>query len=361
MRVVYLDGAGSYGGNGNDDAAADAALMSKEVGQPVRVQWMRHDEHAWAPKGPQQLLDLRAGVDQSGKIVTWDVEMWVPAQVQGARPLLAVDAAGMQQPHGQGAGLPTQNADPPYDAANVRVVSHNVKDTPLRPSNLRAPGKIANVFAVESFIDEIAAALAADPVAFRLSRLTDPRAIDAIKRAAELFGWQPRPSPNNAAKQGSVASGRGFAYARYKQAENYVAIAMEVAVDRATAKITVKRAACAHDCGLVVNADSLKNQVEGCIMQTLSRALHEETTFDRSHVTSVDWVSYPILTFPEAPAIDVALIDRPDQPLLGADEAAAAPVAAALGNAIFDAVGIRLRTVPFTVARVKSALGSTRT
>ena len=233
-----------------------------------------------------------------------------------------------------------------------------MKDTPLQLSNLRAPGKVANVFAVESFTDELAAAARVDPVAFRLGRLTDQRAIDVLNRAAQTFGWQPRPSPSAQARQGRMLVGRGIAYVRYKQTENYVAMAMEVAVDPASGRIDVRRVACAHDCGLIVNPDALKNQIEGSIVQTISRTLHEEVTFDRSRVTSVDWASYPILRFPEAPQVDVVLIDRPDQPLLGAGEAATAPVAAALANAIFDATGVRLRTVPFTLQRMKAALSA---
>jgi len=356
VRVVFHEGSGSYGTNGGDYVAADAVLLSKTLGQPVRVQWTRQDEHGWDPKGPQQLIDLRAGLDSNGRIVAWDAEMWVPTTRQGTRPYLAAEAAGIAQENGQGAGLLTQNADPPYAADNVRVLVHSLKETPLVPSNLRAPGKVANVFAVESFTDEIAAAVGVDPVAFRLSRLSDPRAIEALTRATRTFGWQPRPSPNPQAKQGNLLVGRGVAYVRYKQAENYVALAMEVAVDPASGKVNVRRAVCAHDCGLVVNPDGLRNQIEGCIVQTLSRTLHEEVKFDRSRVTSVDWVSYPILTFPEVPAIEVILIDRPEEPLMGAGEAATAPVAAALANAIFDATGARLRTVPFTPERVKAAL-----
>jgi nicotinate dehydrogenase subunit B len=361
VRVVFLDGAGSYGTNGTDDVAAEAVLLSKTVGQPVRVQWMREEEHGWDPKGPQQLLDLRAGLDAQGRIVAWDTQMWLPANIPGSRPLLAPDAAGIAQDHGRGAGALSQNGDPPYEATNVRVVTHWLKDTPLRPSNLRAPGKIANVFAVEAFTDELAAAVGADPVDFRVRRLTDPRALDVIKRTTEAFGWQTRPSPNPQARQGNLLVGRGIAYMRYKQAENYIALAMDVAVEPASGKITVRRITCAHDCGLVVNPDALRNQIEGCIVQTLSRALHEEVKFDRSRVTSLDWVSYPILTFPEVPAIEVVLIDRPELPIYGAGEAATAPVAAALANAVFDAAGIRLRTVPFTPARVKAALTINRT
>jgi nicotinate dehydrogenase subunit B len=356
VRAIYLDGAGSYGGNGNDDVAADAALLSKTVGAPVRVQWMRHDEHGWDPKGPQQLLDLRAGVDAQGHILAWETEMWVPTTTRGTRPYLAFDAAGIPQDHGQGAGQISQNGDPPYTAPNVRVTAHWLKQTPLRPSNLRAPGKIANVFAVESFTDELAAAAGIDPVAYRLRDLSDPRAIAVLKRATEMIDWQPRTTPR--LTQGNVMTGRGVAYVRYKQAENYVAMTMEVAVERATGRINVKRVTCAHDCGLVVNPDSLRNQIEGQIVQTLSRTLHEEVKFDRSRVTSVDWVSYPILRFPEVPVVDVALIDHPELPLLGAGEASSAVVAATLGNAVFDATGVRLRTVPFTPERVKAALAS---
>ena len=346
LRVIFLDGSGSYGGNGNDDAAADALLLSRAIGKPVRVQWMREDEHAWDPKGPPQVLEIRGGLDNDNRIAAWETHMWLPMNIQGNRPLVSVDGAGITQPHGQGAGLMSQNGDPPYAASNVRVVVHYLKGTPLRPSNLRAPGKVANVFAVESFTDELAAAAGVDAVEFRLRGLTDPRALDVIKRAAEMIGWEGRPSPNRRPITGNVLTGRGFAYARYKQAENYVAIAMEVAVDRNTGKINVRRIACAHDGGLIVNPDGLRNQIEGSILQTLGRALHEEVKFDRSRVTSVDWASYPILSFPDVPSLDVALIDRPSLPPLGAGEASTAPVAAAVANAVFDATGIRLRRVP---------------
>jgi CO/xanthine dehydrogenase Mo-binding subunit len=228
----------------------------------------------------------------------------------------------------------------------VRVTVHWLKSTPLRPSNLRAPGKIANVFAAESFTDELAAAAGLDPIEFRLRGLTDNRAIEVIKRAAEMIGWEARPSPNRRANS-NVLVGRGFAYARYKQAENYAAVAIEIAVDRATGKISVRRVTCAHDGGLIVNPDGLRNQIEGSILQTLGRTLHEEVKFNRSRVTTVDWATYPILTFPEVPTVEVALIDRPSMAPLGAGEASTAPVAAALGNAVFDATGIRLRKVPF--------------
>jgi len=307
--------------------------------------------------------------------------MWLSNNTPGTRALLAADAAGLPQEHGQGAGAITQNAEPPYAADSGRVVVHWITETPLQLSNLRAPGKIANVFAVESFADELAFALHIDPVEFRLKRLHDPRvpapgdeerrrhvarARETIEAAATAFRWSRRSGPfEPGSRSGSSSAnelvGHGFAYMRYKQAENYVAMAMEVAVAPTTGQITVRRVVCAHDCGLVVNPDALKNQIEGCIVQTISRTLHEEVTFDRSRVTSVDWASYPILRFPEAPQVEVILIDRPDQPLCGAGEASTAPVAAALANAVFDATGVRLRSVPFTAARVKSALSTPST
>jgi CO/xanthine dehydrogenase Mo-binding subunit len=358
VRVVFLEGSGSYGLNGADSAAADAVLLSKTLREPVRVQWTRQDEHGWDPKGPQQLLDLRAGLDPSGRIVAWETEMWIPANRPGARPLLGALAAGIPQDSGRNAAAVFENGDPSYEVEHVRVVAHWLKDTPLVPSNLRAPGKVANVFAVEGFVDEIAAAIGADPLGFRLSRLTDPRAIEVLTRASATFGWKARPSPRPQPRQSTRLIGQGLAYTHYKQAENYIAMAMEVAVDSASGTIAVTRVVCAHDGGLVVNPDALRNQIEGAIVQTLSRTLHEEVTFDGSRVTSVDWRSYPILTFPEVPVIDVILIDRPDQPLRGGGEAAAVPVAAALGNAIFDATGVRLRRAPFTTERIKLALGS---
>jgi CO/xanthine dehydrogenase Mo-binding subunit len=356
VRVIFVEGAGSYGLNGTDDVAADALLLSKTIGQPVRVQWMRRDEHGWDPKGPQQLIDVRAGVDAAGRIVAWETEMWVANAVNGGRAVLAGGAAGIPQGNGIITGNVTENGDPPYTVNDVRVVAHRLKGTPLQTSNLRAPGKVGNVLAVEGLTDALAAAAGVDAVEFRVKQLTDPRAVEVVTRAASAFKWDTRRSPNPKAKQGGVLLGRGFAYARYKQTENYVAIAMEVAVDPASGHIDVRRVTCAHDCGLIINPDGLRNQVEGCIVQTLSRTLHEEVMFDRSHVTSVDWQSYPILRFPEVPAVDVILIDRPDERLMGAGEAAAVPVAAAVANAVFDATGVHLRTVPFTPARVKAAL-----
>jgi len=352
VRVVYLDGSGCYGMNGHDDAAADAALLSRAVGRPVRVQWMREDEHGWDPKGPPQLLSLEGALGDDGRIAAWRTEMWLPKATASLpnMPLLGPEAAGIAQAPGITTGLISQNGNPPYAVANQEVLVHWIRTAPLRPSNLRAPGKIANCFAVESFTDELAAAAGRDPFEFRLQGLSDPRGIEVLRRAAALIGWQARPAP---AKRGS---GRGIAYIHYKNNESYVAMAMEAEVERSSGAIRVRRVACAHDCGLVINPDALRAQIEGSILQTLSRTLFEEVAFDRSRVTSVDWASYPILTFPDVPEILIDLVDRPREPPLGAGEAAATPVPAALANAVFDAAGIRLRTVPFTRQRVLAAL-----
>ncbi|HXP77839.1 MAG TPA: molybdopterin cofactor-binding domain-containing protein [Stellaceae bacterium] len=358
VRLVYLDGAGCYGMNGHEDAAADAAILSRAAGRPVRVQWMREDEHGWDPKGPPQLLELSASLDDTGKIAAWNAEMWIPAATKGLPniPLLSPAAAGLPQPQGIATGLITQNADPSYTVPNVHVVAHWLKDTPLRPSNLRAPGKVANTFAVESLVDELAVAAGADPLAFRLQGIDDPRGIAVLKRVGEIMKWEPRNGPSGGAGSDVRARGRGVAYIHYKHAENYVAMGMDVTVDRGSGAVRVERVVCAHDCGLVINPDAVKNQVEGGILQTLSRALFEEAVFDSNRVTSVDWASYPILKFPDVPEVVVELIDHPELPPVGAGEAATAPVAAALANAIYDAVGVRLRQVPMTPERVKQAL-----
>jgi CO/xanthine dehydrogenase Mo-binding subunit len=259
----------------------------------------------------------------------------------------------VKQTPGFNTGLIFQNGAPAFPIPHVEVTVHWLKDAPLRPSNLRAPGKIGNNFAVESFIDELAAAAQRDPLEFRLQAIKDPRGIEVLKRAAALIGWKSRPSP------GKERIGRGIAYIHYKNNENYVAIAMEAQVNPTTGVIRIVRVACAHDCGLMINPDAVRQQIEGNIYQTLSRTLYEEVKFDRSRVTSVDWASYPILAFPQAPEILIDLVERPNSRPLGVGEAASAPVPAALGNAIFDATGVRLRNVPFTPERFKAALAAT--
>ncbi len=359
VRVVYLDGSGSYGSNGAYDCAADAVLLSRAAGRPVRLQWMRQDEHAWDPKGPAQLLEMRGGLSADGKLVAWESRAAGATGPQWTESLLGPAAAGIVSEAPRGGGVPTtQNLDPPYAVPNLRVRSRALPNTPIRLSNLRAPLKIGNTFAVESFVDELAAAAGVDPLLFRRQGLSDPRALAVLDRAAQMIGWEAR-KPGGRSRAGGVQTGRGIAYMRYKQAENYVAMAMEVTVEVATGKITVRRITCAHDCGLIMNPDGLRNQVEGNILHTLSRTLHEEIAFDGARVTSVDWAGYPILRFPEAPVVEVALIDHADQPAYGAGEAACAPVAAALGNAVFDATGVRLRKAPFTPSNFLAAAKTT--
>jgi nicotinate dehydrogenase subunit B len=357
MRLVYLDGAGCYGTNGHDDASAEAAMLSKAVGAPVRVQWSREEELGWDPKGPPQLLELTASLTPDGRIDAWHTQMWLPRATANLEwiPLLSPLAAGLRQPQGQAVGLVSQNGDPPYPAQAVKVDVNWLAGAPLRPSNIRAPGKVGNGFAVESFVDELAAHAKRDPVEFRLQGLQNPRAREVIERLAKLMKWSPRASP--AARTGSgTPSGRGMAFMHYKHNETFVAVGMEVQVDRASGEIRVQRVACVHDCGLMINPDAVRAQVEGNILQTLSRTLHEETIFDTARVTSVDWAGYPILRFPEVPRLDIELVQRIDQPPLGAGEATASAVPAALGNAVFDATGVRVRAVPFTRDRLRALL-----
>jgi nicotinate dehydrogenase subunit B len=359
VRLVYLDGAGCYGMNGHEDAAADAAILSQAIGRPVRVQWSREDEHGWDPKGPPQLLDISGLVDSAGRIREWRTVMWLPQTTKGLPdiPLLGPAAAGLDNVRGLQPGSISQNADPPYAADSVQVLVHWLSNAPLRPAPIRSPGKPANCFAVESFTDELAAAARLDPVEFRLRGLADNRGVEVIKRAAALMDWQSRPSPGPN-KAAAVMRGRGFAYVHYKHNESYVAMGIEAAIERTSGRIKVERVACAFDCGQIINPDGARAQVEGSIIQTLSRVLIEEVQFDRSRVTSVDWDSYPILRFADVPKIEIELIDRPTEPPVGAGEAACTTVGAALANAVFDATGARLRTVPFTPERVKAALGA---
>jgi CO/xanthine dehydrogenase Mo-binding subunit len=358
VRLIYVNGAGSYGTNGSDDAAADAALLSQAVGAPVRVRWSRADELGWDPKGPPQILDLRAALDAAGNVRAWETVAFLPANTPGLRtvPLLAVDAAGLDQPRGMNSAMIQQNIDPPYAIAHVRAAVRWLESTPLRPSNLRSPGKVGNVMAVEGFMDELAAAAGIDAVEYRLNQLEAPRGIAALKRAAAMLGWQARPSPAPANPNAPILRGRGISYCHYKGAENFLAMGMVVAVERASGTIRVERVVCVHECGMMVNPDGVRAQVEGGILQSLSRALFEAVSFDAAGVTSTDWTRYPILTFPDVPVLDIELIDRPREKPLGAGEAACAPVAAALGNAVFDATGIRLREAPFTADRMKAAL-----
>jgi nicotinate dehydrogenase subunit B len=371
VRLVYMEASGCYGHNGADDCAADAAILSQAVGAPVRVQWMRQDEFAWEPKGPQMLSHVRGGLDAQGNIVAWDYEVWTPTHL--TRPdghegnLLA---GQLVTPPAPVAPLSLvggdRNAPHNYSFPNERVAVHWTETAPLRPSALRSLGALANVTANECFIDELAAASGTDPVAFRLRYLADPRAIAVVERAAKAAGWEPRPArsvtvatPSASATPvaGGVLHGQGFAFSRYETNFAYAAIAAEVDVNPSDGTVRVTRVTVAHDCGIIINPDGLTNQIEGNVIQGISRALKEEVTNDEHLVTSLDWSTYHILTFPEVPdEIQVELIDHPDAPAWGAGEISICPMGAVIGNAIFDATGVRLRTLPYTPARVLAAL-----
>jgi nicotinate dehydrogenase subunit B len=354
VRCIYIEGSGCYGRNGHEDAAADAALLAKETGLPVRVQWMRQDEHGWDPKGPPTLHDYRAALDEKGIVLAWESEVFVPDRPKDiAVTLLPAELAGLprEDPH---PGNIHQSLAIPYTIPNIKATAHWLAETPFRPSWIRTPGRMQNTFANESFVDELAAAVGMDPLDFRLRNLNDPRGVELLQRLAKLANW---PSRTGRVQQaGDVVKGRGVSYVRYELVRTYVGVVADVEVEKKTGKVTVKKFYVAHDCGQIINPDGLKNQIEGNVVQTTSRTLLEELQFDRSKVTSVDWATYPILKFPDVPDVAIDLIDRPTEKPWGAGEPTAAVVPSAIANAIFDATGARLRSVPFTPEKVLAAL-----
>jgi len=361
VRVVWTEASGCYGHNGADDAAADAALLSQAVHRPVRVQWSRADELGWDPKSPAMRMDVRGAVDDQGRVLTWDYVVTTPTH--STRPgghagnLLAGQLLGLTGRSGFGGG--DRNAKHNYVFPADRVVSRRFEHGPLRPSAMRGLGAPANLFATESFMDELAAAARVDPIRFRLSHLQDPRGRAVIQRAAEMSRWEPRTTPQRIARSGDSGThtGRGIAFAQYENQYAYVATIAEVEVQPATGHVHVRRAYVAYDCGLIVNPDGLRNQIEGATIQGISRALLEAVTYDAHAVTSVDWKTYPILAFPAVPdTVEVALLNHPDQPAWGAGEPATCTVAGAIANAIFDATGARVRAIPLTPERVRAAL-----
>ncbi|MEH3117299.1 MAG: molybdopterin-dependent oxidoreductase [Methylorubrum populi] len=358
VRCIYVEGSGCYGRNGHEDAAGDAALLARAVGRPVRVQWSRADEHGWDPKGPPTLIDLKAGLDGEGNVAAWSSQFHVPEGAAGNVPLVAADLAGLPHETAMSPGNIIQNSALPYAFPNVRTVCHRLASTPLRPSWIRTPGRMQNTYANEAFLDECAAAAGADPLAYRLRALKDPRGIEVLERVAEIAKWQARPSPTKDGA-GDLLRGRGLSYVKYELNRTYVAGVAEVEVDRRTGQVRVPRFFVVQDCGQIINPDGVRNQLDGNVIQTVSRVLMEEVAFDRGAVTSLDWASYPILTFPDVPEIVIDLIDRPTEKPWGAGEPSAATVPAAISNAIFDATGARLRSVPFTPAKVKAALRAT--
>jgi CO/xanthine dehydrogenase Mo-binding subunit len=359
VHLLYREGSGSYGRLESDDVAEDAALMSRAVGRPVRVQWMREDEHAWDPKGPAQYSTVRAGVDAQGNVIAWDyMDRSFPWTESEANPLLASAQIGMK-PTGPGFLNGAGGGGQIYTFENQKVLAASVPwvqqgQWPLRTSNLRAPGDLARVFASESTIDEIAADLHVDPVQFRLRYLTSDKRISEILIAtAKQAGWTGRPAPG-LASSGTKAIGRGVAVAN--RANTMTAAVAEVEVDKTTGEVNVKNITLGHDCGLIVNPDGLKNQIEGNILQGVSRALLEEVQFDSSGQKNLDWSSYPVIRFEQVPEVEIVLTNRPEMQPLGGGEPSIVPVTAAIANAIFDATGARLRRVPFTPERVLGAL-----
>jgi len=358
VRCIYVEGSGCYGRNGHEDAAADAAIMSKAVSKPVRVQWSRADEHGWDPKGPPTLIDMRAALE-GANVVAWESEFFIPQQTPNMFlvPLAAATLSGLPVDDTIAPGNIFQNSNIPYKFANVKAVCHRLETTPLRPSWIRTPGRMQNTCANECFMDELAAAAGEDPIAFRRKVLdpADKRGLEVLDRVAQSAKWESRPSPISGAN-GDVLTGRGVSYCKYELVRTYIAVVAEVEVTKSTGGIRVTKFYVAHDCGQIINPDGLRNQLEGNVIQTVSRTLIEEVKFSRSAVTSLDWASYPILTFPQVPEIVIDLIDRPAEKPWGAGEPSAAVVPSAISNAVFDATGVRLRSVPYTPDKVKAAL-----
>jgi CO/xanthine dehydrogenase Mo-binding subunit len=353
VELRWAEGSGAYGRNGLDHVVADAAIMSQAVRRPVRVQWMRWDEHSWEPKGPPLVQDLRGALDEHGRVIGWQHHVWLPTFTD--THLLAAALIGRPDVTGEtGMGQPAIGYA--YGFENADVTFHGEGRVGLMTSWLRSPAQFETTFAMEAFIDELAAAARQDPLEFRLAYLKDARAIAVLKAAAETYGWDPRPAGGKAGSDGSSARGRGIAWVN--RDDTRVATIADVTVDRNTGRIKVGRVVVAHDCGLVINPDGLKNQIEGNVIQSLSRTLHEEVTFDTAHVTSQDWVGYPILRFEEIPdRIDIVLVNnRPDQPSTGGGEPSTCPTAAVISNAVFDAIGVRLRQTPFRPERVKAEM-----
>jgi len=356
VRCTHAEGAGCYGHNGADDVALDAALLARATaGRPVKLQWSREDEFMWEPYGSAMVMKLGGALDAQGNLVSWSHELWShphstrPGQSKGshtlaarhlATPVRAEPVRDVPLP----AGGADRNAIPQYEIPNVKVAKHLILESPLRTSALRTLGGYANVFALESFMDEMALAAGVDPVEFRLRHMKDPRARAVIEATAARVSWKPG------------IRNWGFAYSRYKNLGCYCAVAAEVEVDRASGKVRVTRAASAVDVGQTVNPDGVVNQIEGGVIQSASWTLKEAVSFDRTRVRTRSWADYPILRFDEVPAVAVTILNQPDQPFLGVGEGSQGPAAAAIANAIANATGKRMRDLPFTPARVKAAL-----
>jgi nicotinate dehydrogenase subunit B len=361
VRCIHVEGSGCYGHNGADDVAADAALIARELpGRPIRVQWMREQENVAEPFGPAMITEVSAALDADGAIVDWNYDVW--SNTHNRRPtkgglLIQNDALPDPLPTPPPEPIPMpegggdRNSNPLYTFPNAEVVYHFLPTMPLRVSAMRSLGAYHNIFTIESFMDELAEAAHADPVEFRLRHMRDERARDVITTAAERFGWS-KPPPSEPGR------GRGFAFARYKNLGAYCAIALELTVEHETGRVQIGRVVAAVDSGQPINPDGIRNQIEGAIVQSTSWTLFEQVTFDRRHITSMDWSGYPILRFPAAPAsVEVHIVERPGLPFLGAGEAGQGPTAAAIANALRNAAGVRLRDLPLSQDRVKAAIG----
>ena len=367
VRVVWMQDAGSYGRPGFEDAGADAVLLSKAVGRPVRVQWMRHDMTAWGAKGPACVFDLAGAIDAQGNVTG---VRFTSRAFSGGEILYLPDSAG-NYVAGQLTGIKNTTgvdeyadwggAAPAYRFPNLEATAHVLAGfhdvaSPLRSTHLRDPEGPATSFAVESFIDELAAAASVDPMELRLKHIDEPRAKNALTVAAEKFGWEKRVSPRKNVS-GDVVTGRGIALGTRNG--TYVGTIAEVEVNRKTGVVKVTRLVCSHDCGLIVNPDALKSTIAANLVQSLGRTMKEEVTFDRSNVTSVDWNTYKVARASDVPAVvDIVLINRPDLPPGGAGEPSSRATAAAIANAVFDATGARVRQIPLTPATVKAALAA---
>ena len=305
-------------------------------------------------------MDLRASMDANGNVIAWEADFYMPQQTAGGFlvPLVAATLSGMPAADHIAPGNVSHNSAIQYKIPNVKTVCKRLESTPFRPSWIRTPGRMQNTYANECFIDELAATANMDPLEFRMKYLDDKRGLELLDRLAAVTKWEKRPSPQKSAS-GSAVKGRGISYVKYELLRTYIGAVAEVEVDRDTGVIEVRKFTVVHDCGQIINPDGLKNQIEGNVIQTISRTLVEEVTFDRAQVTSLDWESYPILKFPQVPEIVIELIDQPTEKPWGAGEPSAAVIPSAISNAVFDATGVRLRSVPYTPAKVKAAMQAT--
>ena len=371
VRIIWVEDAGSYGRAGYEDTVADAVLLSQAAGKPVRVQWSRADMTQWGAKGPAIVFDLVGGLDAQGGVSAIEFTSRafsgteIVPQAATADQLLAGQLTGIANVTGNNEFAEWGSNAPPYNLHNISSVAHVVPTfyaagSPLRGAHLRDPNGPPTTFAVESFMDELAAAAGADPVEFRLRYIDEPRAKAALNAAAEHAKWETRPSPKKNSGSSDIATGRGVAVGI--RAGTYVATVAEVQVNRRTGAVHVQRVVCAHDCGLIINPDGLRGVISANLVQSMSRALKEEVKFDETNVTSVDWVTYPIARASDIPdQVEIVLLSHPEDPAGGAGEPSSRPTAAAIANAIFDATGARVRQAPLTPARIKAALAAQAT